>query len=230
MRKMPAVLAAMVLISAAAAFPQGNFLKTGQYGLGLSGAFVVSSDASGPVGTPSVALGGLFDLAFGVGRARYDDTVELTGLRATSLSPELRAHIIKQNSSRSPVSVSVSVGHSRDNFSSPDLDAGGLRFRANSLILGATVARDVRLSGRAFLQPYAGLGHASTTFKLTNELGQTLSDKDGLATFSFGLPLVYQFSPKALAVLQPGLILSKDTTTFTAAIGLVYVLNDPPEE
>jgi hypothetical protein len=219
----------MALVSAVAAFPQGNFLKKGQYGLGLSGAFVTNSDATGLVGTPSVALGGLFDIAFGVGRATYEDAPDLTDLRATSLSPELRAHIIKQNSSKSPVSVSVSVGHSRDNFSSPDLDAAGLRFKANSLNLGATVARDVRLWGQAFLQPYAGLGHTSTTFKLTNELGQTLSDKDGIATFSFGLPFVYAFSPKALIVLQPGLILNKDATTFSATLGFVYVLNGPSE-
>jgi hypothetical protein len=228
MRKAPAVFVALFCASTLAAFAQGNFLKKGQSGLGLNGAFITNSDASGIMGTAVVALGGIFDLGFGVGRAAYDDSQVLADLKATTLSPELRAHVIKQNSSKSPVSLSLSIGHSRDNFSSPDLDAVGYTFKANSLVVGATVYRDVRLSRRALIQPAVGLTHTSTTFKLTDNLGQTLSDKGGIVTFQVGLPLVYTFSWRTLVVLQPGLTLNKDTTAFAVSIGLVYAFNKPP--
>jgi hypothetical protein len=230
MRKAPAVFIALFCASTLAAFAQGNFLKKGQFGLGLNGAFITNSDASGFMGTAVVALGGIFDLSFGVGRAAYDDSQELADLKATTLSPELRAHVIKQNSSKSPVSLSLSIGHSRDNFSSPDLDAVGYTFKANSVVVGAALYRDMRLFRRVMVQPTVGLTHTSSTFKLTNDLGQTLSDKGGIVTFQIGLPLVYTFSWRTLVVLQPGLTLNKDTTAFAVSVGLVYVFNKPPAE
>jgi hypothetical protein len=228
MRKAPAVFVALFCVSTLTVFAQGNFLKRGQSGLGLSGAFITNSDAAGFTGTAVVALGGFFDLGFGVGRAAYDASQELADLKATTLSPELRAHLIKQNSSKSPVSLTVSFGHSRDNFSSPDLDAVGYTFKANSLILGATLYRDVRLFRRVMVQPAVGLTHTSTTFKLINDLGQSLSDKDTLVSFQLGLPFVYECSWRTLVVIQPGLTLNKDQTTFAVSVGLVYVFNKPP--
>lgn len=230
MKKNPLVFIALFGLSALAAFAQGNFLKKGQYGVGLNGALIFNQDASGFMGTAVVSLGGIFDLSFGAGRAAYDDAQELADLTATTLSPELRAHVIKQNSSRSPLSLSLSVGHSRDNFSSPDLDAVGYTFKANSLVIGATAYRDVRLSRRVLVQPSVGLTHTSTTFKLTDTIGQTLSDKDGVASFLFGLPLVYEASQRTLVFAQPGLTLNKDQPTFSVSVGLVHVFNKPPAE
>jgi hypothetical protein len=230
MRKATAVFIALFCASTLAAFAQGNFLNKGQYGVGLSGAYITNSDAAGFMGAAVVALGGIFDLSFGVGRAAYDDAQELADLKATTLSPELRAHVIKQNSSKSPVSLSLSIGHSRDNFSSPDLDVVGYTFKANSLVVGATLFRDIRLSRRIMVQPAVGLTHTSSTFKLTNDLGQTLSDKDGILSFQVGLPFVYERSWRTLIVIQPGLTLNKDQTTFTVSVGFVYVFNKPPAE
>jgi hypothetical protein len=229
MKKALVLFVGLFVLSAPAAFPQGNFLKKGQSGLGFSGAYAVNSSASGITGTASVALGGIFDLAFGLGWADYGSE-DLPGLRATTLSPELRAHVIKQNSSRSPISLSLSVGHARDNFRSPDLDEAGYTYKANSLFVGATVSRDVRLSAKAFVQPYVGLTHTSTTYTLIDDLGRMFSDKGGIASFTAGLPLVYAFSWRTLLVVQPGLTLNKDATTFAVSLGLVSVFNKPPVE
>jgi len=230
MRKAPVAFIALFGLSALAAFAQGNFLKKGQYGVGLNGALIFNKDASGFMGTAVVSLGGIFDLSFGAGRAAYDDTQELADLTATTLSPELRAHVIKQNSSRSPVSLSFSIGHSRDNFSSPDLDAVGYTYKANSLVVGATVYRDIRLSRRAMLQPAVGLTHTSTTFKLTDDLGRTLSDKGGIVSLLAGLTFVDELSWRTILFVQPGLTHNKDQTTFSVSVGLVYVFNKPPAE
>lgn len=230
MKKAPAAFLALFVLSARPAASQGNFLKKGQYGIGLTGAYITNRDASGVTGTAVVALGGIFDLSFGVGRAVYSEAQELADLKATTLSPELRAHIIKQNSSKSPVSLSLSIGHSRDNFSSPDLDTVGYTFKANSFVLGATVYRDVRLFRRAFIQPAVGLTHTSSTFKLTDNLGRSLSDKSGTVSFLAGVPVIYEFSWRALLVLQPGLTIDKDATTFAVSIGLIYVFNKPPAD
>jgi len=226
MKKRASLFVALFAFLTAAAFPQGNFLKKGQSGLGFSGAYAANSSASGFTGTTGVALGGIFDLAFGLGWASYGSE-DLTDLKATSLSPELRAHVIKQNSSRSPVSVSLSVGHARDNFRSPDLDEAGYTYKANSLFVGGTVSRDVRVSAKAYLQPYVGLRHTSTTYTLIDDLGRMFSDKGGIASFEAGLPLVYAFSWRTLLVVQPGLTLNKDATTFAVSLGLVYVFNKP---
>jgi hypothetical protein len=227
MRRAPVVFTALFLLSAAAAFPQGNFLKKGQYGLGLSGAYVTNSSASGFSGTLGVALGGIFDLSFGAGHAAFD-SADYGDLTSNSLSPELRAHVIKQNSSKSPVSLSISVGYAKDHFSSPDLDVLNWVIWTNSFILEATVYRDVPLSGKLFLQPYVGIGHTSSTFKLTDENGLTWSDKDGMVSFNVGLPLVYGLSWRTMLVLQPGLTFDKDATTFAVSLGLVYAFNKAP--
>jgi hypothetical protein len=58
--------------------------------------------------------------------------------------------------------------------------------------------------------------------------GATWSDKDGLAAFLVGLPVVYSFSERALLVLEPGLTFDKDATTFTISLGLVYAFNKAP--
>jgi hypothetical protein len=224
MKKVPAAFLATFFAACLAAFPQGSVLKRGQYGLGLSGAYATNSGASGFSGTADVGLGGVFDLTFAAGRAKYDpDASEFADLKTTSFGPEFRAHVIKQNSSRSPISLAVSIGYTRDNFSSPDLDANDLRMWANTFYVGGTVYRDVRLSRRAYLQPYAGITYVNTSFKVS-EAGLTLSNEDNMAALSLGLPLVYSFSEKTLFILQPGLTFDKDTTTFAVSAGLVIVL------
>jgi hypothetical protein len=229
MKRASAVFSALFLLSASAAFPQGNFLKKGQSGLGLNGAYVTNSSASGYSGTAGVALGGIFDLSFGAGHAVFD-SVEFGDLTSNFLKPELRAHVIKQNSSTSPVSLSLSIGYAKDDFASPELEPADIgAMRTSSFILGATVYRDVPLSGRLYLQPYVGVSHTSTTFKVTVEsTGATWSDKDGLAAFLVGLPVVYSFSERALLVLEPGLTFDKDATTFAVSLGLVYAFNKAP--
>lgn len=229
MKKAPAVFLALFTLSDLGAWAQGNFLKKGQSGLGFSGGYAYNSSASGITGTASVALGGIFDISFGLGWASYGSE-DLTDLKATSLSPELRAHVIKQNSSRSPISLSLSVGHVRDNFRSPELDEAGYAYKANSVFVGATVFRDVRLSAKAYVQPYVGLAHTSTTYTLIDDLGRMFSDKVGIASFVAGLSLVDAVSWRTLLVIQPGLTLNKDATTFSVSLGLVYAFSRPPVE
>lgn len=225
MKRAPAVFYALFFLAAAVAFPQGSYLKKGQHGLGLSGTYATSNGASGFSGTAGVALGGLFDLTLSVGRATYEST-EFIDLEGTSLVPELRGHVIKQNSSKSPVSLSISVGFARDDFSSPDLDAASLVMWAKSLLVGATVYRDVPISGKAYIQPYAGLGYTSSSFKFRDETTDlTLKSTGDVFSFSFGVPLVYGLSDRALFVVQPGLILNEDATTFAITAGLVYVFS-----
>jgi hypothetical protein len=229
MKKLPAVFVVLFALSSLAALAQGNFLKKGQSGLGFSGSYAANSSASGATGTAAAVLGGIFDISFGLGWSSYGSD-DLTDLKATSLSPQLRAHVIKQNSSRSPVSLSLTVGHARDNFRSPDLDAAGYTYKANSIFVSATVSRDVRLTAKSYVQPYVGLTHTSTTYTLIDELGRMFSDKGGIASFDLGLPLIYAVSWRTLLVLQPGLTLNKDVTTFSVSLGLVYVFNRPPAE
>jgi hypothetical protein len=231
MKRASAVFSALFLLSASAGFAQGNFLKKGQSGLGLSGAYGTNSTASGFSGTLGVALGGLFDLSLGAGHAVFDSS-NYGDLTSNSLSPELRGHVIKQNSSKSPVSLSLSIGYAKDHFDSPELEPADIgAMWTNSLILGATVYRDVPLSGKLYLQPYVGISHTSSTFKLTViSTGVTWSDKDSMAAFLVGLPVVYSFSERALLVLQPGLAFDKDATTFAVSLGLVYAFNKAPVE
>jgi len=166
-------------------------------------------------------------LAFSMGRVTYKpgSSLDFLDLKATSYVPEIRGHIIKQNSSDSPVSVTVSAGYARDNFSSPDLDLEGLEMWANSLLLGATVYRDVPLLKGFYLQPSAGISYTSTSVKFRDENGATLSGDDSLVSFGLGLPLVYAVSEKAFLVAVPLLTLDKDNTTFGISVGLVYVLS-----
>ena len=154
----PAAFAGLFFLCALAAFPQSGFLQKGQYAVGLTGAYATNNAAHGFTGAFGFGLGGIFDLSMSAGRVTYDDAGEFSELAATSWSPQLAAHIIKQNSSKSPISVSVAVGYVRDSFSSPDLDAIDFTMWANTVTFGATVYRDVRLSGAAYLQPYAGIG------------------------------------------------------------------------
>lgn len=229
MKRASAAFTALFLLSASAAFSQGNFLKKGQYGLGLNGAYATNNSASGYSGTAVVTLGGIFDLSFGAGHAAFD-TSEYGDLTSNSLAPEFRAHVIKQNSSKSPVSLSLSIAYARDDFASPELEPANIgAMWMSSFILGATVYRDVPLSGRLCLQPYAGVSHTSSTFKLTVvSTGVTWSDKDAIAALLVGLPVVYSFSERALLVLQPGLTFNKDATTFAVSIGFIYAFNKAP--
>jgi hypothetical protein len=227
MNKAPAASLGLFLASCLAAFPQSSVLKRGQYGLGLSAAYATNSGASGFSGAAGAGLGGIFDVSFSAGRATYEpEASEFADLKATSFGPEFRAHVIKQNSSRAPISLALSIGYTRDDFSSPDLDANELRMWANTFSVGGTVYRDVRLSRRAYLQPYAGLAYVNTRFKVS-EAGVPYSNEGGMAAFSLGLPLVYSVSEKTLFIVQPGLAFNKDTTTFAVSAGLVVVLDKP---
>jgi len=227
MTKKPIALVAVLVLSAPLAFSQGSYLKKGQTGFGLSGSYAANGAAHGFSGTAGAALGGIFDLAFSMGRAAYKpgSSLDFLDLEATSLVPEIRGHIIKQNSSASPVSVTISAGYARDSFSSPDLDAEGLEMWANSLLLGATVYRDVPLLNGLYLQPSAGISYTSTSVKFRDETGATLSGDDSLVSFGLGLPLVYAVSERALLVAVPSLTLDKDHTTFGVSVGLVYALS-----
>jgi hypothetical protein len=225
MKKLPAIPLAVLVLTVTAAFPQGNYLKRDQYAIGLTSAYATNSGAKGISGTAGAALGGVFDLVFSVGRATYESG-EFADLEGTSLVPVLRGHVVKQNSSRSPVSLAISVGYARDNFSSPTLDAVGLTMWAKTLLVGGTAYRDVPLFTRAYLQPSAGLVYSSTSFKFRDETtGLVLESTEGLVSFEFGLPFVYGFSDRALFVVQPGLSLNKDNTTFTISAGLVYIIS-----
>lgn len=221
-----AFVPALLAFASAAAFAQSSFLKNGQYGLGLSGAYATNSGASGLSGTAGVGLGGIFDVSFSVGGVKYEPgSIEFSDLKATSMAPELRAHVIKQNSSRSPVSLSISVGYARDDFRSPDLEAAGLDMWADTVAVGGTIYRDIRLSRGAYLQPYAGLTYDATTVKFRNAQGLTLSSKDNLASFGVGLPLVYGVSDSAMLIFQPALTFNRNVTTFAISAGLVLRLS-----
>jgi hypothetical protein len=228
MKKAPAVFFALFFFGRLAAFPQSSVLKRGQYGLGLSGAFATNSGAAGFTGMAGVGLGGIFDLSFSAGHAKYKPGAsEFSDLKTTSYGPELQAHVIKQNSSRAPVSLAISIGYARDHFSSPDLDTEQLRMWANTFYVGATVYRDIRLSRSAYLQPSAGVTYVNTSFKVSDAAGLTLSNEDNMAAFSFSLPLVYRLSELTMLVVQPGLTFDKDTTTFAVSVGLVRALKRP---
>jgi hypothetical protein len=221
-RSLPVFLG-VFFVSALAAFPQGSYLKKGQYGFGLSGAYATNSGASGFSGTAGVALSAFLDLTFSTGRVTYD-TPDFSSLKSTTFSPLITAYVIKQNSSNSPVTVSISAGYARDNYSSPDLDEGALKMWADSILLGAAVHRDVRLFGDAYLQPFAGLGYTDTALRLAGAGGQTLRANDSAVTFELGLPLVYGFSDRTMLVIEPSLGFNKDATTFAISVGFVYVL------
>lgn len=222
-----AAFAGLFFLSALAAFPQGSFLKKGQYGLGLTGAFSSNSAVHGFSGALGVGLGGIFDLSIAAGHGTYDDPGEFSELSTTTLAPQLTAHVIKQNSSKSPVSVSISVGYARDNFGSPDLDIVDYKMWANTFLIGGTVYRDVRISDAAYLQPYVGIGYSGTTLKISDPSHYTISADDTLVSLGIGLPVVYGLGPKALLVVQPGLTFDMEQgghTTFALSAGLVYLL------
>ncbi len=228
MKKSLTVSCALFFLSALVTFPQSSFLKKGQSGFGLSGAYATSNEASGWSGTAAVSLGGIYDLSFSVGRPSYDPVSSgFNALTSTSIMPELTAHVIKQNSSRSPVSLAITAGYVRDNYSSPDLDAEGFTMWANTILVGATVYRDVPVVAGLYLQPYAGLGYASTSLKIRNADGLTISGKHNLASFGLGLPVVYGVSERALLALRPGLTFDDDKVTFAISLGLVVALNKP---
>lgn len=228
MKRSLSVSCALFFLSALAAFPQSSFLKKGQSGFGLSGAFATSSGASGWSGTAAAGLGGVYDLSLSVGRPSYDPLSSgFNDLTSTSIMPEITAHVIKQNSSRSPVSLSISAGYARDNYSSPDLDVEGFTMWADTILVGGTVYRDVPVAAGLILQPYAGVGYAGTSLKIRNADGLTISGKHDLASFGIGLPIAYGVSEKTLIVLRPGLTFDKDNTTFAISLGLVVALNKP---
>lgn len=227
MRKTSVVFIGLFFLSALAAFAQSSFLKAGQYGLGLTGAYAANSAAHGFSGALGIGLGGIFDLSFSAGHATYTDTGEFTELSAASFTSQITAHVLKQNSSKSPISVAVTVGHARDNFLSPDLDLIDFKMWESTLMFGGTVYRDVRLSGAAYLQPYAGISYSNTRLKLEDPSGYAVSSEDTLTSFAAGVPVVYGLAPKALLVVQPGLtrdLKKGGHTTFVVSAGLVYIL------
>ncbi|MBN2266026.1 MAG: hypothetical protein JW775_09455 [Candidatus Aminicenantes bacterium] len=224
MKQALAVIFASLVLAVGTAFPQGNFLKRDQYAFGLSGAYATNAGARGLSGTAGIALGGVFDLVLSAGRATYDSS-EFADLEGTSLVGLLRGHVIKQNASRSPVSLAVSVGYGRDSFSTPTLGAINVTMYSKTLLVGGTVYRDVPLFARAYIQPSAGLGYTNTTLKFRDETsGLVLETTDGMLSYEFSLPIVYAFSGRALFVVQPGLSLNKDTTTFSISAGLVFIV------
>jgi hypothetical protein len=228
MKRSLTVSCALFFLSALLAFPQSSFLKKGQSGFGLFGAYATNNEASGWSGTAAVGLGGVYDLSFSVGRLSYDPMSSgFNDLTSTSIMPEITAHVIKQNSSRSPVSLSISAGYAKDNYSSPDLDAESFTMWANTILVRGTVYRDVPVAAGFYLQPYAGVGYASTTLKIRNADGLTVSGKHNLASLGVGLPIVYEVSAKTLIVLQPDLTFDDDNVTFAISLGLVIALNKP---
>jgi hypothetical protein len=223
MKKAPAAFLAVFFIPVVAGFPQSSFLKKGQSGIGLTGAYVTSSSATGFTGTAGFGLGGVFDLSIGVGRAAVDDS-PLADLEAKTFEPQITVHALKQNSSTSWLSLSFSAGYARDNYSSPDLDAVSFTMWSESFLIGATIYRDVPLGSKLYLQPFVGGGFANTTLKIRNADGLTARNQDDVWSLSAGLPLVYGFSGRALLVVEPGLVTNKNATTFTAALSLVYIV------
>ena len=228
MKKTVPVFFALFLLSALLAFPQSSFLKTGQTGFGTSGAYTTNKDASGFSGTAGVALSGIFDLSLSVGRPSYgSDTY--ADLKATSIVSEIRAYIIKQNSGKAPVTASISVGYSSDKFSSPDFEADSLVMRAHSMLMGGTVSRDVPLSAKVYIQPYAGISYVNSTLKISDPSGLTLGSTDGMVSLNLGVPLVYGLSERTMAVLQPAVSLDKNNVTFAVSAGLIIALTKAPE-
>jgi len=226
MKKMPLAFFSLFLVSAMFVFPQGSFLKPGQHGLGVSGAFSTNADLSGVAGTLTYTLAGIFDFSFSLGRASYDADSALADLKQTSIVPEVRAYIVKQNSGRSPITASVSIGWDRDNYSSPDLTAESFDMWARTLLLGAAVYRDIPVFQKAYIQPFVGITHLSTTLKVTDTTtGLTVTTTDAMIALNLGVPLVYGLSDKAILIVQPGVSFDKNNTTLSISAGLVYALS-----
>ncbi|MGZ5479565.1 MAG: hypothetical protein ACXWGZ_08215, partial [Candidatus Aminicenantales bacterium] len=152
MKRSLSVACVLFFLSALLAFPQSSFLKKGQSGFGLFGAYATNNGASGWSGTAAAGLGGVYDLSLSVGRLSYDPVSSgFNDLTSTSIMPEITAHVIKQNSSKSPVSLSISVGYARDNYSSPDLDVENFVMWANTILVGGKIYRDVPVVAGLYL-------------------------------------------------------------------------------
>lgn len=208
---------------ASLAFSQGAYLERGQSGFGVGAAFSSNKDVSGFGGAVGYSASGIFDFGLFVGRLLFEQELAGDELSATSISPFVVVHPVKQDST-TPISVSLSASYDASSYSSDALTKLNLSFNASGWSAGVSVYGNIILSPTTKLQPAAGVSYVSSKSELRDNSGNTLTEDSNATIFGIALSFFFKTGPSTIFRITPTLSFHKDVTTFAVGAGFVFAM------
>ena len=225
-----AVLLLVVFSLSLQAEAQSKFLSKGESGVGMGIEYRTSNTASGVVLDMSYSEKGLFDFGLSVERAKIkNDIVELIlgpDLSATSISPHLTVHLIKQTQGEEydiPMSLMIGASYGKFYWSGDLFDKLNLEMDGSELSIGGSIYGNISLSPRSSLIPTVSLSYSSIEIEVRDKVFKdAVSGDDNITSFDVSIPIGIELQSKDIFYISPGVSINDDQTLFSFSLGFVF--------
>ncbi len=211
----------VVVCSANVAYSQGDYFEKGVSGFEVDAGFFSNDDLSGLGGGFGYSISGIFDLGLSVSRVSFDEKLAGEDMHATAVSPYVTFHVIKQDSIRFPISVSIGGAYERDSYSSDALDLLDWELKGDYFAFGFSVFKNVSTSPAMAIQPRGSFSYVTGSTEISDKYGNSERESNNTTSFEIGVSLLFKTSPTTTFRLHPGISINEDNTTFSLGVGLI---------
>ncbi len=215
------IILLVVVSSSGVVHSQGDYFQKGVSGFEFDAAFFSNDDLSGIGGGFGYSVSGIFDFGLSVSRVSLDDKLAGEDMHATAVSPYVTFHVIKQDSIRFPISVSISGAYERDSYSSDALDLLDWELKGDYFAFGFSIFKNVSTSPAMTIQPRGSFSYVTGSTEISDKYGNSESESNNTTSFGIGVSLLFKTSPTTTFRLHPGISINEDNTTFSLVVGLI---------
>ncbi len=210
----------LILIGFNTAFSQGDYLKRGANGVGLSATFSSNSDNSILSGKIGYSVSGVFD--FGLFGGYYTSAdLDLNNIIIGGVS--FTYYAIKQKSGKFPLSMSLNLAYHRDSYSGEYLKQLDWEKNGDYFTFGLNLFGNINSTPLITFQPNGSISFIAGSINIRDSYGNFESENNNVISFSFGISMFFETSPNSIFRIDPNISISEDNTTFSIAVGVILL-------
>lgn len=217
-------------ILSCAAYSQGQYLKKGESGVGLSSTFQFDENAKGFELTPAYSFMGYVDIMGGYIKAFYEDEIPdgnwiLREISADGYGAGISIHALKEDE-KVPLTLSLKLLFMHTSLDSKAFDSFGMEVFGNTLGFALAASKRLVISSGMFLVPELAYTFGKTTAEIKFSDPLMGSDqKEKSNDWHMGLDLGFQKDLNtALSLILIGNLMFDDGGDNSQGIGLAFLI------
>ncbi|GEM_PF-5301892 len=201
------------------AFSQGQYLKAGESGVGLTASMDFAKEETTFGGGPAFSYQGYVDVSAGYAhisvKTKDTPSIEFSG---NNYIGQLTVHPLKQSESM-PVGLAVNGAYLHSTYGGGDLDKLNIKGSANAFGAGGILHRTTPIGDK--MSVLAGAGYAFTHASI--DMGGTKST-DNSNSYPIVLEGIFSVGEKGKIVIGPEFTFNKDANVFGVSASYIMVL------
>ena len=198
-------------------FSQGEYLESGQKGLGLYGGFSTNKDENAFGVGVGYSFNGIVDIGFSYSKSTSDSKPEIS---VKNISPSISLHLFKQNETL-PISLSIGANYVKGFYSFNNSDYSKLEMSSSGFIIGGKIFRKIQVGPNFSIMPSFGFFYYSLTIEFDYQ-GEDTRDVDGsMKNINLGLPFIFDMNNDKF-IISPSVSINDDYNAFVIDVSFIF--------